>query len=57
LIADTAIDLRKKIDIRLPDAIIAATGIINNLTLITRNENDFKGISKLKFWNPFNIKI
>jgi predicted nucleic acid-binding protein len=41
--------------IKLPDAIIAATAIINNLTLITRNTKDFKNIENLKLINPFEI--
>lgn len=52
-IADIAIDLRKKCRVKLPDAIIAATCILNNFTLITRNEKDFAGISELKIYNPF----
>lgn len=52
-IADIAIDLRRKYKVKLPDAIIAATCILNNFTLITRNEKDFAGISELDIYNPF----
>ncbi len=46
-------DIRKAHKIKLPDAIIAATAFVHNLTLITRNTKDFKGIDKLKIVNPF----
>lgn len=38
------IDLRKSYKIKLPDAIIAATTLTFNLTLITRNTSDFSKI-------------
>ena len=46
------IAIRKSTKIKLPDAIIAATAIIYNLTLVTRNSDDFKNIPKLKIINP-----
>jgi predicted nucleic acid-binding protein len=48
------IDIRKLHKIKLPDAIIAATAIVNDLILLTRNVNDFKGINELKLMNPFD---
>ena len=45
---DKTIDLRKKYKIKLPDAIIAATAIINNFTLITHNVKDFQKITELQ---------
>ncbi len=47
------IELRKKYNIKIPDAIIAASALINNCTLITRNESDFKNISDLALFNSF----
>ena len=44
--------IRKSNKIKLPDAIIAATAIVYNLTLVTRNIDDFKNISGLKIFNP-----
>ena len=44
---DKTIVLRKKYKIKLPDAIIAATAIINNFTLITHNVKDFQKIIEL----------
>jgi len=43
--------------IKLPDAIIAATAIVNNLVIITRNEKDFKNIENLEYLNPYKNKI
>lgn len=47
-IIEETIRLRKQIKIKIPDAIIAATALTNNMTLITRNTNDFTGIVNLK---------
>ena len=46
--------LRKNYKIKLPDAIIAATAIVNGLTLLTRNVSDFQAISDLSFINPWD---
>ncbi|MCD4792036.1 MAG: type II toxin-antitoxin system VapC family toxin [Bacteroidales bacterium] len=54
-IVEQTIRLRKEYKIKLPDAIIAATAINYNLTLITRNEKDFEKISEVKVINPFEI--
>ncbi len=43
-----AIDIRKTFKTKLPDAIIAATAIVNNLSLITRNTKDFDTIKGWK---------
>ena len=45
--------IRKANKIKLPDAIIAATAIVYNLTLVTCNSDDFKNIPELKILNPF----
>ena len=39
----------------LCDAIIAATAIFHNFTLLTRNVDDFRTISSLQFINPWEI--
>ena len=46
--------LRKNHKIKLLDAIIAATAIVNDLTLLTRNVSDFQNISDLSFINPWD---
>ena len=40
-IADRAVALRRKAKIRVPDAIILATALVENLLLVTRNTKDF----------------
>jgi predicted nucleic acid-binding protein len=52
-VANQTISLRKKRKIKLPDAIIAATALTHNLTLISRNSKDFDGIDGLEFVNPY----
>ena len=51
-IVEKVINIKRKKKVRLPDAIIAACAVNNNLTLITRNVDDFKGLG-LKIFNPF----
>lgn len=46
-VAQKTIELRKNHKIKLPDAIIAATALAYNLTLITRNIRDFQQITDL----------
>lgn len=46
-------NIRKTYKVKLPDAIIAATAISNQLILITRNDKDFSKINGLKLFNPF----
>lgn len=43
-IIEQTIELRKNYKTKLPDAIIAATALVHNLTLISRNTSDFKNI-------------
>ena len=52
-IVDRAIQIRKSIRTKVPDAIIAATALEMNAVLITRNENDFKAIEGLTLINPW----
>ena len=42
------IQIRKKYSIKLPDAIIAATCLVNNFSLITNNIKDFDKIRHLQ---------
>lgn len=53
-IVDLTIDIRRHSKIKLPDAVIAATALNNNLIIVTRNDNDFKGIKVLEIYNPFS---
>jgi len=47
--------IRKQYRIKLPDAIIAATALVHDLTLITRNTSDFKNIEGIKIIDLFNL--
>ena len=56
-IAEETINLRKLYrKLKLGDAIIAATALTNNLTLISRNTKDFEDISGLNCINPYDLK-
>lgn len=46
--------LRQQRKMSLGDAIIAATAVVHNLTLVTRNIDDFKWIPELTLINPFS---
>lgn len=52
-IIEQTILLRRDHKIKVPDAIIAATALVNNYTLLTRNITDFKRIPDLKMENPW----
>jgi len=52
-VADKTIDLRRHRNVKLADAIIAATAVVNDLKLATRNPDDFKGLTALHIVNPF----
>jgi predicted nucleic acid-binding protein len=54
-IKEKTVEIRKQYKIKLPDAIIAATAIVYDLTLITRNKKDFDVIAGLITINPFEI--
>ena len=51
-VAEKTIELRKNYKIKLPDAIIAATALDYNFTLITRNTADFDKVQELTVVNP-----
>lgn len=54
-VVNHTITICKSHRIKLPDAIIAATALANNLTLITRNLSDFKNIKGLELMNPWDV--
>ncbi len=53
-VAAYAIHLRRTINIKLPDAVIAATSIILSVTMIRRNFKDFNSVKGIEIINPFN---
>ena len=50
-----AILVRRETKIKLPDAVIAATALAFNLTVVSRNERDFSRVTDLKFVNPHKL--
>lgn len=54
-IIEETISIRKKHKIKLPDAIIAATCLVNGLDALTLNTKDFENINGLKVIQPESI--
>ena len=54
-IVDKTIELRITHRRKLPDMIIAATAIVQNLTLLSRNTSDFNNINGLTVIDPYII--
>jgi predicted nucleic acid-binding protein len=54
-IALRAIGIRQQHNIKLPDSIIAATALVNNQILISRNTSDFQNIEGLQLINPYAL--
>ena len=52
-VVERAIALRQERKMGLADAIIAATALVHDLPLVTRNEEDFKHVTGLRVVNPF----
>jgi hypothetical protein len=51
-IAQQTINLRQKHKIKTPDAVIAATALVNDVELWTANISDFSKIEGLRLHNP-----
>ena len=51
-ITDKTIEIRKQFKIKLPDAIIAASALVNKAVLVTANVKDFKMINGISIINP-----
>jgi len=54
-VVKASIEIRKNHKTKLPDAIISATAIVYDLTLISRNIKDFNNIDGLKVIDPFSL--
>jgi hypothetical protein len=52
-VVERTIALRRQHAIKLPDAVIAASALIQGLTLVTRNVKDFERVQGLVVDNPF----
>ena len=53
VVIERAITLRQQRKMKLADAIIAATALVHDLPLVTRNIGDFKHVAGLKLIDPF----
>jgi len=53
-VANKAIELKRKVNIKLTDAVIGATALVNDLKLATRNVDDFEMLEELNLVNPFD---
>ena len=54
-VALKTIELRKIHKIKLPDAIIAATALVYDLGIVTRNVKDFENIKGINVVNPYTL--
>jgi len=54
-IVNKTIKIRQKQKIKLPDAVIVSTALVNGLVLVSRNTKDFKNIIGLEVLNPYDI--
>ncbi len=55
IVTKKTIELRKTKKLKLGDAIIAATGLVHGLTIITRNTSDFKNIDGLTLLDLYSL--
>ncbi len=51
-VTDKTIEIRKTHKIKLPDAIVAATALVNKFDLVSRKISDFKNVQGLKVIDP-----
>ena len=54
-VVNQTIQIRQKQKIKIPDAIIASTALVEGLILVSRNTKDFKNIADLAVINPYDI--
>ena len=54
-IVTEVINIRRSVKVILPDAIIAATAIINDLELVTDNTTDFSKVPGLRIVKPGSL--
>ena len=54
-VVQNCVKIRRLKRIKTPDAIIAATALSLDYTIITNNTRDFENIEGLKFLNPYKV--
>ncbi len=55
VVVQRVVALRQTRRMKLPDAIIAATALVHDCVLVTRNISDFSGLQGLEILNPFDV--
>lgn len=55
IVVDQAVRLRQQRKMSLGDSLVGATALVHDLTLVTRNTDDFKWVPNLRLHNPFLI--
>lgn len=55
-VAERAGRLRRGASIRMADALIAATALAHDCTLVTRNSRDFEGVPGLRLGPPADVQ-
>jgi len=51
-VIERAIEIRRSVRIKIPDALVAATALIYEANLLTRNTGDFKNVPDLSVLDP-----
>lgn len=54
VVGNKAIELKRTRNLKLADAVLAATALVHEFKLSTRNIDDFKSIEGLKVVNPID---
>jgi hypothetical protein len=54
-VKDETIRIRKKLNIKIPDAIIAASALVQGQELLTHNQKDFEKVKGLRIFNPMAL--
>ena len=54
-VIERAIEIRKSVRIKIPATLVAATAVIYEANLVTRNTSDFKNISGLSVLDPVTM--
>jgi predicted nucleic acid-binding protein len=54
-IIERAIEIRRSVRVKTPDAIIAATALIYGASLVTRNVRDFTVVPELTLVDPASL--
>ncbi len=55
MIISQTIEIRRNQKLKIPDAIITATAISRDLTLVSDNDKDFRKVPGLKYINPASM--